>query len=267
MLGAGTSGAAAPPALALRRLPAAGRPRGDLYLKRQPPMGRSIDQLRWQHRLTNHLADRGVPAARALGLVEQDGLWYELHEPAAGRDDVYAGADTWDPFAARRPRCRGRRDAGAAARSRRRTSRPLVPQPQAGFVVQLGLAGLAPSRRSRSSPAAPGGRRVPARPGLAGAGRGRLRPVCDARRRAGSRGLPRAAAARRLADQQPVLRGRPAERRHRLPPGGLRAAASRPGGRGRAQLLLLERISAGDDGHTTCARRRSWSPPTTPSRR
>ena len=47
-------------------------------LKRQPPMGRTVDQLRWQHRLTNHLADRGVPAVRARELVELDGLWYEI---------------------------------------------------------------------------------------------------------------------------------------------------------------------------------------------
>ena len=112
----------------------------DLYLKRQPPMGRSIEQVRWQHRLTNHLADRGVPAARALGLVEQDGFWYELLEPAAGRD-AYAGADSWDPF---------RRDVHVAAAGAMLARlhqagadfSPLIPQPQAGFVVQLGLAGL-----------------------------------------------------------------------------------------------------------------------------
>jgi Ser/Thr protein kinase RdoA (MazF antagonist) len=112
----------------------------ECYLKRQPPMGRSIEQVRWQHRLTNHLADRGVPAARALGLLEQGGLWYELFQPAAG-DDAYAGADSWDPFA---------RDshvaaAGAMLARLHRAGAdfaPLVPQPQAGFVVQLGLAGL-----------------------------------------------------------------------------------------------------------------------------
>jgi Ser/Thr protein kinase RdoA (MazF antagonist) len=111
----------------------------ELYLKRQPPMERSIEQVRWQHRLTNHLADRGVPAARGLGLVEHAGCWYELFEPAAG-SDIYAGADSWDPFA---------RDthvaaAGAMLARLHRAGadfRPLVPQPQAGFVVQLGLAG------------------------------------------------------------------------------------------------------------------------------
>ena len=72
--------------------------RGDVYLKRQPAMGRRLDQLAWQHRLANHLADRGVPATRAIGLVEHGGHWYEVHEPAAG-EDVYEGADSWDPFA------------------------------------------------------------------------------------------------------------------------------------------------------------------------
>ncbi len=111
-------------------------PAGEVYLKRQPPMGRARSQVGWQHRLTNHLADRGVPAARALGLTELDGLWYELHEPAAG-EDVYGGTDSWDPFA---------RDAHVAAAGRMLarlhaagTDFPdRTPQPQAGFVVQLG---------------------------------------------------------------------------------------------------------------------------------
>src|SRR6185437_5714450 len=94
-------------------------PAGDVYLKRQPPMGRARSQVEWQHRLANHLADRGVPATRALGLIESARLWYEVHEPAAG-EDVYDGADSWDPFAS---------DADVADRA---------PQPQAGFVVQIG---------------------------------------------------------------------------------------------------------------------------------
>ena len=218
----------------------------DLYLKRQPPMGRSIEQLRWQHRLTNHLADRGVPAARALGLVEQDGFWYELLEPAAGTD-AYAGADSWDPFG---------RDVHVAAagemlarlhRSRRGllAARP----PATGRVRRAARAGRAGRRGGGRGalPAAPGGRRVPARPGLAGARRGRLRPPAGARRRA-ARAAGGAAAARRLADQQPVLRGRPADRGDRLPPGGLRAADScRPGGGGQRNCFFWNRISAGDD--------------------
>ena len=117
--------------------------RGDVYLKRQPPMGRRIDQLDWQHRLANHLADRGVPAARALGLVEQGGHWYEVHEPAAG-EDVYAGADSWDPFsseihaAAAGAALAGLHLAGASFPDRR-------PQPQAGFVVQLGAVAREPA--------------------------------------------------------------------------------------------------------------------------
>ncbi len=117
-------------------------PAGDVYLKRQPPMGRDIEQLRRQHRLTNHLADRGVPAARAVGLVEAAGLWYELHEPAAG-EDVYSGADTWDPFD---------RDAHVVSAGRMLARLHAAgadfpdrtPQQQAGFVVQVGMVALDP---------------------------------------------------------------------------------------------------------------------------
>ncbi|MGZ4482234.1 MAG: phosphotransferase [Gaiellales bacterium] len=116
--------------------------RGEVLVKRQPPMGRDAAQLLWQHRLTNHLADRGVPAARALGLVERDGLWYELFEPAAG-EDVYSGVDTWEPFfspvhaAAAGAMLARLHGAGA-------DFEPRSPQPQAGFVVQLGAIRLAP---------------------------------------------------------------------------------------------------------------------------
>lgn len=110
----------------------------EVYLKRQPPMGRSIDQLRWQHRLENHLADAGVPAARALGLVERGGLWYELHAPAAG-EDVYADTDSWEPFRSDAHV----RAAGAALADLHRAGagfEPLRPQPPAGFVVQLDVS-------------------------------------------------------------------------------------------------------------------------------
>jgi Ser/Thr protein kinase RdoA (MazF antagonist) len=117
--------------------------RGDVYLKRQPPMGRTLGQVAWQHRLANHLADRGVPAARALGLVEHGGHWYEVHEPAAG-EDAYAGADTWDPFAT---------EAHAAAAGAALARLHLAgadfpdpwPQPQAGFVVQLDTVAMEPA--------------------------------------------------------------------------------------------------------------------------
>lgn len=117
-------------------------PAGEVYLKRQPPMGRARSQVEWQHRLTNHLADRGVPAARALGLTELDGLWYELHEPAAG-EDVYEGADSWDSFTS---------DAHVAAAGRMLAwlhaagadFPDRTPQPQAGFVVQLGAVARDP---------------------------------------------------------------------------------------------------------------------------
>jgi Ser/Thr protein kinase RdoA (MazF antagonist) len=115
---------------------------GEVYLKRQPPMRRDIEQLRRQHRLANHLADRGVPAARALGLVEHGGMWYEVHEPAAG-EDVYAGADSWDPFGS---------DAHVASAGRMLARLHAAgadfpdpaPQAQAGFVVQLGTVALEP---------------------------------------------------------------------------------------------------------------------------
>ena len=89
-------------------------------------MGRTLDQVAWQHRLANHLADRGVPAARALGLVEHGGHWYEVHEPAAG-EDVYAGADSWDPFASEAHAAAAGRGPGAPAPRRRRLPRPLAP--------------------------------------------------------------------------------------------------------------------------------------------
>jgi Ser/Thr protein kinase RdoA (MazF antagonist) len=114
----------------------------ELMLKRQPPMGRAIEQLRWQHRLTNHLADHGVPAARARGLQERDRLWYETLEVAVG-DDTYAGVDTWEPF-------RSPAHVASAGRMLARLHRagagfePRQPQPQAGFVVQLDLCRLAP---------------------------------------------------------------------------------------------------------------------------
>jgi Ser/Thr protein kinase RdoA (MazF antagonist) len=113
-------------------------------LKRQPPLGRDIEQLRWQHRLTNHLADRGVPAARLRDVVELNEAWYEIGDVAAGRD-IYAGVDTWEPF---------RRDAHVAAAGGMlarlhvagESMRPAVPQPQAGFVVQIDLVRLRPSQ-------------------------------------------------------------------------------------------------------------------------
>ena len=79
--------------------------------------------------------------------------------------------------------------------------------------------------------------------------RRRLRPPATGRPRAAAGPAPR-----RLADQQPLLRRRRGERHHRLPPGRLRPAGARPGGRGRAQLLLLEpdlgrRRRAYDLGH------------------
>ncbi len=117
-------------------------PRGDVYLNRQPPMGRALDQLAWQNRLANHLADRGVPAARALGLVEHGGHWYEVHEPAAG-DDVYTGADSWDPFVSEAHAA----SAGAALARLHLAGADFPerrPQPQAGFVVQLGTVAMGP---------------------------------------------------------------------------------------------------------------------------
>jgi len=114
----------------------------ELILKRQPPMGRTPEQVRWQHRLTNHLADSGVPAARARGLRQRDGLWYEVLDVASGAD-TYAGVDTWEPFFS---------DAhvDAAGRMLARLHRagegfePRRPQPQAGFVVQIELCRLSP---------------------------------------------------------------------------------------------------------------------------
>jgi len=115
----------------------------EFILKRQAPLDRDIEQLRWQHRLTNHLADRGVPAARLREIVQRGGLWYELGDVAAGAD-TYAGVDTWGPF---------RSDAHVESAGRMlarlhaagASMRPAVPQPQAGFVVQIDLVRVQPS--------------------------------------------------------------------------------------------------------------------------
>jgi Ser/Thr protein kinase RdoA (MazF antagonist) len=116
--------------------------RGDVYLKRQPPMGRRLHQVAWQHALVNHLADRDVPAARSVGLVEEGGHWYEVHEPAAG-EDIYAGADSWDPFSSE-----AHAAAAGAALARLHVAGADFPdrraQPQAGFVVQLGTVARPP---------------------------------------------------------------------------------------------------------------------------
>ena len=72
-------------------------PDGVVYLKRQPAMGRDLAQVEWQHRVAAHVADRGVPATRPLGLIDRGELWYELWEPAAG-SDAYTDTDTWEPF-------------------------------------------------------------------------------------------------------------------------------------------------------------------------
>ena len=124
----------------------------ELYLKRQPRMGRSVGQLEWQHALTNHLADRGVPAARAVGIVERGELWYELIEPAMGQD-VYDAADSWDPFGSEA-------HAGSAGAMLARMHaagsdfRPRRPQPQAGFVVQMGAVRDDPATAVRKLAAA-----------------------------------------------------------------------------------------------------------------
>ena len=116
---------------------------GEAILKRQPPMGRAAGELRWQHRLTNHLADAGIPAVRVRRMVEMDGLWYEIADVAQG-DDVYAGTDTWEPF----------RSAAHAAEAGAVLARlhdaavdfvPARPQPQTGFVVQLDLVRMEPA--------------------------------------------------------------------------------------------------------------------------
>jgi Ser/Thr protein kinase RdoA (MazF antagonist) len=112
-------------------------------VKRQPPMGRTIDQVRWQHALADHLADRGVPAVRSRGVVELNGLWYEVFDVADG-DDAYAGVDTWEPFRSEaHVRSAGR--TLAAMHAAGADFEPARPQPQRGFVVQLGLLALTPA--------------------------------------------------------------------------------------------------------------------------
>jgi Ser/Thr protein kinase RdoA (MazF antagonist) len=116
---------------------------GEAIVKRQPAMGRRVEQLHWQHRLANHLADRGVPAVRARDLVAEGDLWYEVLDVARG-DDVYSGVDTWEPFASEA-------HVAAAGRMLARLHaagegfEPRHPQPQSGFVVQMGLVHLPPA--------------------------------------------------------------------------------------------------------------------------
>ncbi len=116
---------------------------GEAIVKRQPPMGRDPEQLRWQHRLTNHLADRGVPAVRVRDMVELDGLWYEVADVARG-EDRYAGVDTWEPF-------RDLDDVASAGRTLAAVHElgasfePARPQPAAGFTVQLDRVRLGPA--------------------------------------------------------------------------------------------------------------------------
>jgi Ser/Thr protein kinase RdoA (MazF antagonist) len=74
--------------------------------------------------------------------VELNGLWYEVFDVASG-DDRYAGVDTWEPF-------RSEADVRAAGRTLAAVHtagadfEPARPQPQRGFVVQLGLLRLTP---------------------------------------------------------------------------------------------------------------------------
>jgi Ser/Thr protein kinase RdoA (MazF antagonist) len=116
---------------------------GEAILKRQPPMGRTVDQLLWQHRLTNHLADAGIPATRVRRMVELDGLWYEIADVATG-DDAHSGTDTWEPFHSPAHAA----EAGAVLAQFHDAAldfTPARPQPQAGFVVQLDLVRLEPA--------------------------------------------------------------------------------------------------------------------------
>ena len=119
-------------------------PQGVVYLKRQPAMGRALAQVEWQHAVAAHVADRGVPATRPLGLIDRGELWYELWAPAGGVD-AYTDTDTWEPF-----RTIAHVEAAGAMLARFHRAgadfEPITPQPQAGFVVQLGPLDRAPSR-------------------------------------------------------------------------------------------------------------------------
>jgi len=117
---------------------------GEAIVKRQPAMRRRLEQVQWQHRLANHLADRGVPAVRARDLIAEGELWYEVFDVARG-EDVYAGVDTWEPFA----RAEHVAEAGRVLARFHRAGEdfePRRPQPQTGFVVQMGLVHLPPAK-------------------------------------------------------------------------------------------------------------------------
>ena len=212
MLGAGTSRSWPATGAGSSPLPAAGRTAATSISSASRRWAATLDQLAWQHRLANHLADRGVPAARALGLVEHGGHWYEVHEPAAG-EDVYAGADSWDPFASEAHAAAAGRGPGAPAPRRRRLPRPArrSRRPASSFSSTPVAHGAGSGgRRAGRRPA--GGRRLP-RGEAVGARRGRgLRAVFDRLRPRRARAAA-GAAPRRLADQQPLLRRRRRERR------------------------------------------------------
>src|SRR5262249_42105864 len=75
-------------------------------------------------------------------VVELNGLWYELFDVASG-DDVYAGVDTWEPFSSEAHVLAAGRTL-AELHEAGSDFEPATPQPQRGFVVQLGLLCLTP---------------------------------------------------------------------------------------------------------------------------
>ena len=117
---------------------------------------------------------------------------------------------------------------------------PLQPQPQAGFVVQLGRLDTPPSEVVREF--------GDARPAVADYLGGRDLAAVDAAPMVScsnacapvAADLPLVPLHGDWQTNNLFFDGRADRRDHRLPPGRLRAAAARPGGRDRAQLLLLE---------------------------
>ncbi len=77
-----------------------------VFVKRQHPRTRSVDDLEREHRFIAHLKQRGVPVpgiyATAAGhtVVTMDDWRYEVQEAAEG-EDSYGAKHTWSPFFSR----------------------------------------------------------------------------------------------------------------------------------------------------------------------
>ena len=214
---------------------AASARQGVVYLKRQPPMGRDSPRSNGSTRLANHLADRGVPAARPLG-PDRPGRALVRAAGAGGRRRTPTPAPTPGSRSERSPT--SRRPARMLARlhaagCRLRADHAAARRP-GSWCSSARSIGAPSRRRGRALARASSCRRLPRRPRSRTASTRRYSALFD-RLRADSPTSSRSV--RCTATGRPTTcssRGDDVARHHRLPPGRLRPAAARPGGRGRA---------------------------------